>query len=197
MSDVLNKPILLTDPPAFILAGCRGNDLQCQEQLYRHCYAPMIKIACRYADDMDAAGMIFNNAMLRVFKGLSSYKEQGSFMGWVKTIVINCCLDQVKQQTKFKKENSITSSDDTISLEQESIDKLSVKEIRSAIMQLPKATAIVFNLFIYEGFTHKQISAALSISEGTSKWHVNEGRRLLKIKLKDFLNQQTQANGTR
>lgn len=49
-----------------------------------------------------------------------------------------------------------------------------------------KATAIVFNLFIYEGYTHKQIAENLGISEGTSKWHVNEGRKLLKTKLENF-----------
>ena len=66
-------------------------------------------------------------------------------------------------------------------------EKISAKEIQLAIRELPKATATVFNLFVYEGFTHKQIGVALGISEGTSKWHVNEGRKMLKTKLARLL----------
>ena len=66
-------------------------------------------------------------------------------------------------------------------------EKISAKEIQFVIKDLPKATATVFNLFVYDGYTHKQIAEALKISEGTSKWHINEGRRLLKTKLEHFM----------
>ena len=58
-------------------------------------------------------------------------------------------------------------------------DDITVKEIRQWIHELPKTTAIVFNLFIYEGYSHKEIAQLIDIAEGTSKWHVNEGRKML------------------
>jgi RNA polymerase sigma-70 factor (ECF subfamily) len=187
MSEVLIKPIPLTTPSDIILKGCRENDPQCQEQLYRHCYPDMIKVCYRYAGDMDGAGIVFNNAMLRVFRNISNYKEQGKLMGWVRTIVTNCCVDFVKKQNKFKDEAKGNINEHEIGIAAEAFSFVSAKEIQQMIRGLPKATATVFNLYIYEGLTHKQIAKSLGISEGTSKWHVNEGRKLLKAKLENFI----------
>src|ERR1051326_1555655 len=106
MTQVITKPILQTDPFHIIIRGCRDNDVQCQEKLYRRCYHEMIRICQRYAGHIDGAGIIFNNAMLRVFKYLHTYEEEGKLMGWIKTIVVNCCLDFVKQQHKFKEQST-------------------------------------------------------------------------------------------
>src|SRR5215510_4155020 len=104
MSQVLPKPILLTDPLEIMIEGCRANDVQSQEGLYKHCYPEMIKLCYRYAGDMDGAGTIFNNAMLRVFKNIQGYTDKGKLMAWVKTIVVNCCIDFIKQQNKFREQ---------------------------------------------------------------------------------------------
>lgn len=197
MSFVLTKSNKLTDPLEIFINGSRENDLQCQEQLYRLCYPEMIKTCCRYAGDMDGAGIIFNNAMLRVFKSIQNYRHEGKFMGWVKTIVINCCLDFVKKENKFRQQPIETISEEQISISEEVFSKVSVKEIQKIINKLPKATAVVFNLYIYEGFTHRQISEAIGISEGTSKWHINEGRRLLKSRLEHFLTAELKTNADR
>jgi RNA polymerase sigma factor (sigma-70 family) len=188
MNQVLTKPILLTTPSDTILKGCREADLNCQEQLYKHCYPDMIKICYRYAGDMDGAGIIFNNAMLRVFKNINSYREEGKLIGWIKTIVTNCCIDFVKKQNKFKEEVKGSLEEHEMPIAAEAFSFVSAKEIQQMIRLLPKATATVFNLYIYEGFTHKQIAEGLGISEGTSKWHVKEGRKLLKTKLENFIN---------
>ena len=183
------KQPLLTDPLEIIIKGCRENNLQCQEQLYRHYYPEMIKICLRYAGDMDGAGIIFNNAMLRVFNNIQRYKEDGKLIGWIKTIVVNCSIDFVKQQNKFRNQTSGNISEHDANIPAPVFSSISAKEIQKIIRQLPKATATVFNLYIYEGFTHKQIAEILGISEGTSKWHINEGRKLLKMKLENFINQ--------
>ena len=182
MSQVLPKPKLLTDPHEIIIRGCRENDPSCQEQLYKEFYPEMIKICQRYASDLDGAGIVFNNAMLRVFKNIKKYQHEGKLGAWIKTVIINCALDHVKATGKIK-ENPVTITTEEISIDDYVFEKISAKEIQLSIKDLPKATANVFNLFVYEGFTHKQIAEALGISEGTSKWHVNEGRRLLKTKL--------------
>jgi len=190
MIQVLTKPKPLTDPHDIIIRGCRENDLHSQEQLYRQFYPEMIKICQRYAGDIDGAGIIFNNAMMRVFKSIKKYQHDGKLGAWIKAIVINCALDHIKTTAKIK-EASITIITEEIPVDDYIFEKISAKEIQFAIKELPKATATVFNLFVYEGFTHKQIGEALEISEGTSKWHVNEGRRLLKTKLKHLLKTKT------
>jgi RNA polymerase sigma-70 factor (ECF subfamily) len=187
MNQPLIKPTQLTSFPGTILKGCREGNLQSQEQLYKYCYPDMIRVCYRYAGDMDGAGIIFNNAMLRVFRSLHQYKEEGKFLGWVKTIVTNCCLDFVKKQNKFRDEVRGNIEELEVSLAADAFSFVSAKEIQQMIRELPPATAVVFNLFIYEGYTHKQIGVSLGISEGTSKWHVNEGRKILKVRLEKFV----------
>lgn len=179
----------MTDTFETLVKGCREYDLQSQEALYRQCYPEMIRICYRYAGDMDGAGTIFNNAMLRVYNNIHQYREEGKFMGWIRTIIVNCCLDYVRKQARFKEQKSIDGNEETISIPPDVWNRISAKDIHRMVQQLPKSTAAVFNLFIYEGFTHKEIARSLGISEGTSKWHVNEGRRLLKTKLEILFKQ--------
>jgi RNA polymerase sigma-70 factor, ECF subfamily len=194
MSQVLPKPKPLTDPHEILIRGCRENDMHCQEQLYRLFYPEMIKICVRYAGDMDGAGIIYNNAMLRVFRHIGNYRHEGKLPGWVKTIVIHCCLDHIKKKGLIREEKLGSLEEEQVSIPEEVFARISVKDIQKIISQLPLATSTVFNLYIYEGFTHKQVGEALGISDGTSKWHVNEARRLLKTKLEHFLNPVVKTN---
>lgn len=178
---------------AILVKGCKQNDVLCQEQLYKLFYPDLIKICFRYANDMDGAGIIYNNAMLKIFKGIGNYHEEGKLAGWIKTVVINCCIDFCKRKRIFS--NSVnTFSEEEITILPEVFDRLSGKDIQQLVAQLPKATGTVFNLYIYEGFTHKQIGLQLGISEGTSKWHVSEGKKLLKLKLENITETELKTN---
>ncbi len=188
MTQVLYNTPLLTDPAAILIEGCQRQNSQSQEELYRFCYPDMIRICFRYAGDMDGAGIIFNNAMLRVFRHLKQYRHEGKLMAWIKTIVVNCCIDYARERSRFRNNQSLETSEEEQAIPPDVLDRVSAREIQQAIRQLPRATATVFNLYIYEGFTHRQISESLGIAEGTSKWHVNEGRRLLKESLRVFIN---------
>jgi len=143
----------------------------------------MIRICLRYAADMDTAGLIYNNAMLRIFKHIGRYEEEGKLMGWIKTIVVNCCLDHVKQRQRFPETASLETAEESASVPAQALNGLSAQDVHKLVQSLPKATAVVFNLYVYEGFNHREIGQALGIAEGSSKWHLSEARRLLKEKL--------------
>ena len=178
---------------AILIQGCRQNDVLCQEQLYKLYYPDMIKICLRYANDMDGAGIIYNNAMLKVFKSIGNYNEEGKLTGWIKTIIVNCCIDFCKSKNIFNNATNIISETE-ITILPDVFDRLSSKDIQKLIAQLPKATGTVFNLYIYEGFTHKQIGEQLNISDGTSKWHVSEAKKLLKVKLENISETEFKTN---
>ena len=192
MNQLLPKKRFLTANTDTLIKGCLQNDLHCQQQLYRLCYPDMIKICYRYAKDADGAGTIFNNAMLKVFKSMGNYKEEGKLLGWVKTIVVHCCIDFCKQQNVFNVAEPYKYED--TSIHPEVFNIVSGKEIQQLIQQLPGATATVFNMYVYEGFTHKQIGNHLGISDGTSKWHVSEAKKLLKPKLEKFIQTELKTN---
>ncbi len=192
MDQLLHKKRFLNTNLDILIKGCQQNDMQYQQQLYRLCYPEMIKVCYRYAPDADGAGTIFNDAMMKVFKHIGNYTEEGKLMGWIKTIVINCSIDFCKKRNVFKQSVPYFSEEETI--RPEVLDRVSGKEIQSLIRQLPAATATVFNLYVYEGFTHKQIGEILSISDGTSKWHVSEAKKQLKPLLENFFTTELKAN---
>lgn len=185
MSQLLTKQRFLNSNLDTIIRGCVQNEMLSQQRLYQLCYPDMIKICYRYAGDADGAGIIYNNAMLRVFKHIGNYHDEGKLMAWIKTIVVNCCIDFCKKKNIFRQSVPYIHEEDVI-LMPNVFDHVSGKEIQQMIAQLPAATATVFNLFIYEGFTHKQIGEILGISEGTSKWHVSEAKKLLKTKIENL-----------
>ena len=193
MNQLLPKKRFLTANPDTLIKGCLQNDVQSQERLYKLCYPDMIKICYRYAKDADGAGTIYNNAMLKIFKSISNYKEEGKLMGWVKTIVVHCCIDFCKAQNTFSPFDTYKYEDE-ITINPEVFNTVSGKEIQQIIKQLPAATAMVFNLYVYEGFTHKQIGEHLGISDGTSKWHVSEAKKILKAKLEKFTQTELKTN---
>jgi RNA polymerase sigma-70 factor (ECF subfamily) len=193
MNQLLPKKRFLSINPDILIKGCQNNNLQCQEQLYKLCYPEMIRICYRYAKDAEGAGTIFNNAMLKVFKGIGTYKEEGKLLGWIKTIVVHSCIDFCKQQHVFSPAE-VYQYDEAISINPEVFSIVSGKEIQQLIKQLPGATAMVFNMYVYEGFTHKQIGEQLGISDSTSKWHVSEAKKLLKPKLEKFTQKELKTN---
>ncbi|MCP9751778.1 RNA polymerase sigma factor [Ferruginibacter sp. HRS2-29] len=193
MEHFLQKRKFLSAQTDILIKGCQQNELHAQEQLYKLYYAEMIKICFRYAGNAGDAGTIYNNAMLRVFKYIGQYKDEGKPGAWIKTIVVNCCIDFCRQKNNFQQSVPYTGQEEAV-IRPEAFDRLSGKEVQQLIAQLPTATATVFNLFVYEGFTHKQIGGHIGISDSTSKWHVAEAKKLLKQKLETFTETELQRN---
>jgi RNA polymerase sigma factor (sigma-70 family) len=192
MDQLVTKRLLHTNLN-ILIQGCRQHDLQCQQQLYRLCYPDMIKVCFRYAHDADGAGIIYNDAMLKVFRNLGSYTEAGKLMAWVKTIVVHTAIDFCKKKNIFNQSVPYFTENDE-GLRPEALDRISGKEIQAWIAELPSATGTVFNMYVYDGFTHKQIGERLGISEGTSKWHVSEAKKRLKKKLELIAQTELKAN---
>jgi RNA polymerase sigma-70 factor (ECF subfamily) len=163
--------------------------------LYRHCYPDMIKICLRYVfGDADHAGALYNQAMLRVFTNIEQFSNRGEFLGWVRKVVVNVCIDHCRTKARFRLIEITDSCDYVLPVLPEVYHKLSGNDILNLIYELPKNTGLVFNLFVMEGYKHGEIAALLGISAGTSKWHLNEARRLLKEKIESLFKKENLAN---
>lgn len=171
-----------------IITGCKAQNQLFQKKLYEIKYNLFLKICMRYTQCEQDAEMVLHDGYLKIFSSIDAYENKGSFEGWMKRIIINTCLDYIKsksqsnkRQTDFKDEMheiNITSSD------LNAFEQMTMKEILIEIQSLPTMSKTVFNLFIIDGYTHREISASLHITEGTSQWHVNNARKLLQEKLK-------------
>jgi RNA polymerase sigma factor (sigma-70 family) len=144
-------------------------------------------IAMRYAIDEHEAADIMSHAFVKMFRSISSFDEsKGSFQGWLKRIVINESLDHIKQRSKFSHQEIETAEEPAIT--NAVIEKTDAAAIMELIKQLPPATHAVFVLYAIDGFAHKEIATKLKISEGTSKWHLSEARKILQQKLTSVKN---------
>src|SRR5687768_11477642 len=155
----------------------------------------MIKVCLRYAfGDIEIAGSLYNAAMLKVFRNIEQFKHEGEFLGWVRKVVVNVCIDHCRTKTRFQLIDVNETTEYILPVLPEIYNKISGDEIIQLIHQLPKNTGLVFNLFVLEGYKHYEIGQILGISSGTSKWHLNEARRLLKEKMEKLLKKETLAN---
>lgn len=167
-----------------IIAGCIKQDSKAQYALYKLCFQPMMSICYRYTRNEDDAADLMNKAFLKILNHIEKYDHALPFNKWMATITMNTVIDEYRSNKTYK--TLIQHTDlypvETIS----SIDlneaeyKLNADDIQKCISKLPDASKMVMNLFVFEGLSHKEIAKALSISEGTSKWHLSNARNLLK-----------------
>lgn len=171
-----------------LLEGCRANDRRAQEQLYRLFYSFAMSVAMRYARSEADAADIMSQAFVKIFKSIHTYDSaKGTLYAWIKRIVANEGIDHIKRQSRFMPVE--LEEADTPQINNNVIAKLEVKEVMSLIQKLPPATHAVFILYVMEDHTHKEIAAKLHISEGTSKWHLSEARKILKQQYSYKLNE--------
>ncbi len=179
---IFNEQSTLED----LIAGCVRQERLAQKYLYQKFYSPMFAIAMRYSTDEDQAAHILNAGFLKVFTKIDSYSQSGSFPAWVKRIIVNTALDEIRRNNKHKSNLQIEEVQEP-ALTDSIIDKLKAEDLLKTIQQLPEMTRIVFNMYAVEGYKHQEIAEKLSIPVGTSKWHVSTGRKLLKEKLAHYL----------
>ncbi len=174
-----------------LIVGCKNNNPLFQKILYEKYYPLFLKICLRYISNSQDAENLLHDSYIKIFTNIIDYEAKGSFEGWMKKIVVNSCLDFLR--SKEFKNTQQTSLPDEISQihytskDQSAIDKLSMKELLQIIQQLPTMSQTVFNLFVFDGYSHKEIAGMLDISEGTSQWHVNNARKLLQQKIKSIM----------
>ncbi len=177
-----------------IIAGCRKKNRALQEHLYKTYYSMFLKVCARYAKSMQDAEQLLNDGFLKVFTQIDHFKNAGSFPGWMQRIMINTCLDYLRS-TSLKQEmvmhvNATPPEETNLSVSNEGLENIEFKELLQMIQTLPAMTRTVFNLFVFDGYNHKEISTQLDISEGTSHWHVHQARNVLQKKIKNSENQK-------
>ena len=170
-----------------IIRGCRQNDRRAQEALYRAYYKAMVTICLRYTKNEDDAVEVLNNGFLKVFQNIQRYDPaQASLYTWMRTIVVNSCLDFIRKKARTEPHQELTNNVE-VHLPADVVSRMKAAELLSLVRTLSPSTSAVFNLYVIEGYSHKEIGNLLGISEGTSKWHLSEARKQLqqKIKLED------------
>lgn len=167
-----------------IIKGCIKQDRKAQEILYKTYFGKMMATAMRYLNNQDDSIEAVNSGFLKVFQQIHQYKGQGAIEGWMYHIVRNTIVDFQRKKLKYTAMEGVSIEESMHNSIADSItENLHAGDLLQLLNTLPEATKMVFNLFAIEGFKHQEIAKMLNISEGTSKWHVSEARKLLQLAL--------------
>jgi len=172
-----------------IIKGCLRNDRASQKALYEQYYSKMLGVCMRYCRDRDEAKDVLHEAFLKVFNNLKNFNGTGSFEGWIRRIMVNTSIDNLRRNkqnylivsTVYANEKASLLADDVE--EDDLLLSISKEEILKAVQELTPAYRTVFNLYVIEELSHKEIAELLDISEGTSKSNLSKAKFNLKKNL--------------
>jgi RNA polymerase sigma factor (sigma-70 family) len=172
-----------------IIKGCLKNDRTCQKALYEQFYSKMLGVCLRYSKTKDEAKDILHEGFMKVFNSLKNFNASGSFEGWIRRIMVNTAIDHLrKNKQNYLIVSTVYANEKAAGMQEEiSEDELVMhidkEEILKAVQELTPAYRTVFNLYVIEEYTHKEIAEMLDISEGTSKSNLSKAKFNLKKNL--------------
>lgn len=167
-----------------LLDRCRDNDRAAQEKVYKHFFLAMFHYARKMVKDEHEAISIVNDGFLKAFMNIETFSwQKGAFEAWLRTIITNTAFNHLQKNKRtvptihLEEDLHPIASDQTVSAKPEFIQSL--------INKLPPLAKSVLSLNV-EGYTHREISNLLSISEMASRWHLSQARKQLKSTLKEM-----------
>lgn len=164
-----------------LIALCLEDNRQAQEKLYRFFADKMFTVCLYYADDRDEACDFLQEGFLTVFRKLDKYNFEGSFEGWIRRIIVNTALGNIRKKKRYNEViDEYKLNEDYASNHDVDFESIPFKKVISLVNDLPAKCSIVIKLFAIEGYTHNEISEIMGISVGTSKSQLNRARSLLK-----------------
>ena len=187
MSRASNQIISESD----LLEGCRRGDRKMQHELYNRFAPKMYGVCLRYAANAEEAEDILQEGFIKIFNKISSYRGDGSFEGWIRRIFVNTAIEHFRKKTYLQpitetEENTVEGKYLSV------LDSLAEKDIIQLVQQLSPGYRTVFNMYVVEGYSHKQIAEMLGISEGTSKSQLSRAKMILQDLVKTFVERRKQ-----
>lgn len=167
------------------IKGCKQNNRESQKKMYASFYGFAMSVCYKYTNNKEDAVENVNDGFLKIFKYIYNYEASytdlaSSFTGWLKKIMIHTAIDRYRRDKILLPVNEVGEDSMEISDNgEDAIEKLSHDEIMKAVQNLSPGYRIVFNLYVIDGMTHKEIGEYLNITEGTSKSNLSKARKIL------------------
>lgn len=168
-----------------MLKACLKGDLKAQRCFYNRFANKMMGVCWRFAKSREEAEDLLQEGFFKVFCDLPRYRGEGSLEGWVRQVIVNVALQHVRKRKLLFQS---VSENDLGNLQDKSHEQLfqqfEVADLLKMLHILPEGCRVIFNLFVLEGFSHKEIAEELKITTGTSKSQLAKARMLLKEQVK-------------
>lgn len=173
-----------------LIKQCQNKELKAQKALYELYSSRLFSLSLKYSKNYAEAQDNLQDAFICIFEKIHQFKHKGSFEGWMKRITINIALSRYRNQKVF----ALNNEENIIQPEYDLTDHgISLQELLKCIQELPNRYRMVFNLYVLDGYSHKEIAKIMDISEGTSKSNLARGRHILKEKVNTIINSEEQT----
>jgi len=161
------------------ITACINKERWAQRKLYEEHYPKMMGVCLRYSNNREDALDILHDGFIKVFNNISKYQPGTSMSAWIRRIMVNTSIDFYRKMVRRRTED-IETAYDLSGKEADAISQCSEKEILKAVQGLSPAYRAVFNLYVIEGFSHREIAEQLGITESTSRSNLVKARLKLK-----------------
>ena len=168
-----------------LILKCKKQDIKAQEELYRIYSGKLFGLCLKYSNNYQQAEDNLQDGFVTIFKKISQYQDKGSFEGWMKRIIINTALQKHRKEKFLNIINEDFLEEQEVEIDEED---LSVDFLLKLIQELPPRYREVFNLYVLDGNSHKEIAELLNISQGTSKSNLARARSILKERIENHQN---------
>lgn len=165
---------------------CKAGDQEAQRELFNRFSPLMLGVAMRYINDKERAEDVLQDGFIKVFKNIHRFEHRGSLEGWIRRIIVNTALDQIRKNKKTQRDIELDNSLIEVVQKSEVESQMQAAFLMQVVQQLPEGYRIVFNLFAIEGYSHKEIADELGVSESTSKSQYSRARAYLRKVLKEY-----------
>lgn len=162
-----------------IIKGCRKGQRESQKELYKMFYGYGMSITLRYADSRDQAAEILNDAFMKIFTNIAQYDPSRPFKPWLRRIIINTAINAFHSNKTIPEKQRLEESQNGMYRQEQITSGISYKELIAMVQQLSPAYRTVFNLYVIEGFKHREIADMLGIAVGTSKSNLAKAKQNL------------------
>lgn len=165
-----------------IIHGCQQGDRESQRKLYELLKGKMYAICLRYSSNRDEAEDVLQEGFIKVYTSIKDFRDEGVFEGWVRRIMVNTALEHQRKKQRMYISEDIESAEEEF-IDADIIDELSAREILALVQKLAPGYRLIFNLYVIEGYNHREIAEKLNISEGTSKSQLARAKKILQEQL--------------
>jgi RNA polymerase sigma factor (sigma-70 family) len=165
--------------------ACIGKESWALQKLYEEFYPVMYPTCLRYANSEEDALDILHDGFIKVFNNIDRYQIGSSLGAWIKRIMINTSIDYYRKETK-RRTADIDSVSEVTNDTPDIISQLSTDDLLKALQHLTPSYRSVFNLYVIEGYSHKELSEILGITESTSRSNLVKARSKLREIISTF-----------
>ena len=171
-----------------LLQACVHDDRKAIQALFEHCFKVFMPVCRRYHNNDEDARSSLNIGFMKILKGLEKVDKEVNFPAWSKRIMVNTLIDEYRKSKNYLSKVSAKETERELDLQAVPTDNeveasFGYENLLQLIATLPEISGKVFNLYVIEGYNHKEIGDLLGMSEGTSKWHLSTARKALREKL--------------